>query len=101
MTLGELISVLKARDSSGDRPFINAADDITDVLAELADVSGSPPRECAGGLALRTVDIGNVIRIGLEEMIKAHRIVEAQRRPLLAGDDAHAHPGDAPGQPQE
>ena len=84
MTLGDLIAVLGARDNTGECPHLDAADDVRDVMYQLCDTGQNTRNPCAGGLALRTVDLGNVVRIGLEEMIKAHRIVEAQRRAAIA-----------------
>jgi hypothetical protein len=83
--LRDVLCVLRTyRLSDGSTPGYGGAADILDVLDELARPDDRPAsvrarRPRAGGLDLLNVDIAHIVRIGLEETITAHAVVEAQR----------------------
>lgn len=89
MRLGEVVDLLKRYTAGGCTPGYDGYADITDVLEELNepdDRSGHARerRPRAGGVDLRGVDIGHIVRLGLQATIEAHRHVEAARAPMIA-----------------
>lgn len=80
----EHLKTFKVKDSpsvgGASCPFYSCATDIEDVLEELAEPGCKAGRELAGGVQLRGINLAHIVRLGLEETIKAHSVVEGQRQ---------------------
>lgn len=87
MRLGDLLTHLKTYSVGDCKPFYDMFADVMDVLQELSETKPSVTAHsfgAAGGLLFNAVHVDFVIKLGLQQMIEAHRHVEATRVPIRA-----------------